>query len=75
MMIIARAMIRNKPDSYCQSWDVRTHGVTAMVRDLLNLYRHYGVDDGVRASGTWVPSMLLSDGQARRASLWKRLFR
>jgi serine/threonine protein kinase len=37
MMIIARAMIRNKPDSYCCSWDVRTEGISQMVRDLLLL--------------------------------------
>jgi hypothetical protein len=27
MLIIAKAMIRNKPDSYCQAWDVRTTGI------------------------------------------------
>ena len=25
--IIARAMIRNKPDSYCQAWDLETSGI------------------------------------------------
>ena len=38
MMIIAKAMIRNKPDSYCLSYDLRTTGISAMVHDLLSLY-------------------------------------
>jgi hypothetical protein len=37
MLVIARAMIRNKPDSYCCSWDVRTEGISQIVRDLLHL--------------------------------------
>jgi serine/threonine protein kinase len=35
MLIIAKAMIRNKPDSYCLSWDLRTTGISQMVHDLL----------------------------------------
>jgi len=75
MMIIGRAMIRNKPDSYCQSWDVRTQGITTMVRDLINLYRHYGMDPALRSSTTWSPTM--SDGivPTPKPSLIKRLFR
>jgi serine/threonine protein kinase len=38
MLVIARAMIRNKPDSYCQAWDLSTRGITALVRDLIGLY-------------------------------------
>ena len=49
MTIIAKAMIRNKPDSYCQSWDLRTHGVSAFVDDLYALYLRYGVDPSARA--------------------------
>jgi len=48
MMIIAKAMIRNKPDSYCLSFDLRTTGISAMVHDLLSLYVHYGVDPSAR---------------------------
>jgi serine/threonine protein kinase len=48
MMIIAKAMIRNKPDSYCLSYDQRTTGISAMVHDLLALYIKYGVDPNAR---------------------------
>lgn len=48
MVIIAKAMIRNKPDSYCQAWDLRTTGISSMVHDLLSLYVHYGVDPSAR---------------------------
>jgi serine/threonine protein kinase len=48
MMIIAKAMIRNKPDSYCLSYDLRTTGISAMVHDLLSLYVHYGQDPSAR---------------------------
>ncbi|MEZ4368379.1 MAG: hypothetical protein R2939_19180 [Kofleriaceae bacterium] len=48
MHIIAKAMIRNKPDSYCQASDLRTTGISAMVADLLALYVHYGVDPQAR---------------------------
>src|SRR5262249_52350854 len=43
MSIIARAMMRNKPDSYCQAHEVDTLGVSKMVRDLSNLYSLYGL--------------------------------
>jgi serine/threonine protein kinase len=48
MMIIGKAMIRNKPDSYCLSWDLKTTGISQMVGDLLALYIHYGVDPAAR---------------------------
>jgi serine/threonine protein kinase len=48
MMIIAKAMIRNKPDSYCLSYDLQTTGISAMVHDLLALYIAYGVDPNAR---------------------------
>jgi len=48
MYIIARAMIRNKPDSYCLSYDLKTTGISAMVHDLLSLYVMYGVDPNAR---------------------------
>jgi len=51
MLVIAKAMIRNKPDSYCYSWDVRTEGISLMVRELLSLYAAVGVDPAMR--GAW----------------------
>jgi serine/threonine protein kinase len=42
MKIIARCMIRNKPDSYCQSHDVETRGISLLVQDLIDLYAVYG---------------------------------
>jgi hypothetical protein len=42
MKVIAKAMIRNKPDSYCQSWDIRTEGISALVDDLRRLYGWFG---------------------------------
>jgi serine/threonine protein kinase len=48
MLIIAKCMIRNKPDSYCQAHDLDTHGVTELVADLINLYSLYGFSPGVR---------------------------
>jgi serine/threonine protein kinase len=48
MMIIAKAMIRNKPDSYCLSYDLRTTGISAMVHDLLSLYIAFGIDPSAR---------------------------
>jgi serine/threonine protein kinase len=48
MLIIARAMIRNKPDSYCTSWDLSTTGIQLLVEDLIQLYSHFGVDPAAR---------------------------
>jgi hypothetical protein len=48
MMIVAKAMIRNKPDSYCLSYDLRTTGISAMVHDLLSLYVGLGMDPSAR---------------------------
>ncbi len=42
MKIIAKAMIRNKPDSYCQAWDIRTEGISELVHDLRRLYSGFG---------------------------------
>jgi serine/threonine protein kinase len=38
MKVIARAMIRNKRDSYCQAWDIQTTGITDLMIDLRRLY-------------------------------------
>lgn len=42
MKIIAKCMIRNKPDSYCQAHDVETKGISLLVQDLIDLYAVYG---------------------------------
>ncbi|HEU4539165.1 MAG TPA: protein kinase, partial [Polyangiaceae bacterium] len=48
MYVIARCMIRNKPDSYCVAHDVETRGVSDVVRDLIELYALAGVDPAAR---------------------------
>jgi serine/threonine protein kinase len=50
MYIIARAMIRNKSDSYCQAWDLKTLGISHMVRDLMALYVRVGVNPAARSA-------------------------
>jgi serine/threonine protein kinase len=42
MKIIAKCMIRNKPDSYCQAHDVETRGISMLVQDLIDLYAVFG---------------------------------
>jgi len=74
MLIIAKAMIRNKPDSYCLSWDLRTTGISTLVHDLISLYVHYGVDPSARIAyhnDLYQPPKKPSP--MRRA--WDRLFR
>jgi len=48
MLIIAKCMIRNKPDSYCQAHDLETKGISDIVADLINLYSLYGFQPGAR---------------------------
>ena len=48
MRIVAKAMIRNKPDSYCQAYDIHTSGISDFVADLIRLYGDYGVDASAR---------------------------
>jgi serine/threonine protein kinase len=43
MAIIARCMIRNKPDSYCQAHDIETRGISSVVQDMIDLYTVFGV--------------------------------
>jgi serine/threonine protein kinase len=50
MRIIGKSMIRNKPDSYCQAWDINTTGISYLVADLVNLYSLYGVDASARSA-------------------------
>ena len=42
MKIIAKCMIRNKTDSYCQSHEIETRGISDLVQDLIDLYALYG---------------------------------
>ncbi len=48
MRIVAKCMIRNKPDSYCQAHDVDTRGVSDLVQDLIGLYTLFGVHPSAR---------------------------
>lgn len=48
MLVIAKAMIRNKPDSYCLSWDLYTDGISRFVDDLNMLYVQFGMDPSAR---------------------------
>lgn len=43
MSVIARCMMRNKPDSYCQTHELETTGITSVVRDLMTLYSLHGL--------------------------------
>ncbi|HWE30147.1 MAG TPA: hypothetical protein VHB97_19200, partial [Polyangia bacterium] len=71
MRIVAKAMIRNKPDSYCQAWEIDTHGVSDFIGDLLTLCAEYGVDERARSSlqGRY------AGPRAPRRHFWSRLFR
>jgi hypothetical protein len=74
LAIIAKAMVRNKPDSYCSSWDLRTPGISQMVHDLFSLYVHYGVDPSARLAyqnDHYAPPR--KAGTMKRA--WDKLFR
>jgi serine/threonine protein kinase len=51
MKIIARCMIRNKPDSYCQTHDVETRGISMLVQDLIDLYAVYGFHPAAGSTG------------------------
>lgn len=48
MKIIAKCMIRSKPDSYCQAHDVETRGISDLVNDLIELYTLFGVHPAAR---------------------------
>ena len=70
MRIVAKAMIRNKPDSYCQAWEIDTHGVSDFISDLLTLCAEYGVDERARSSlqGRY------AGPRTSRRHFWSRLF-
>ncbi|MBA3501971.1 MAG: protein kinase [Myxococcota bacterium] len=72
MLVIAKAMIRNKPDSYCFADDLRSTGVSAFIHDLLALYIAYGVDPHARYARTTDYHPPRKSGPMRRA--FDRLF-
>src|SRR5262245_7944244 len=49
MRLIAKCMIRNKPDSYCQAWDINTTGISDFVADLVHLYSDFGMSPDARS--------------------------
>jgi len=76
MMIIAKAMIRNKPDSYCASYELKTTSISTMVQDLLSLYVSYGATPNAwlaRVTGDGTAQAAKKPGPMRRAL--DRLFR
>ncbi|MBK8718240.1 MAG: protein kinase [Deltaproteobacteria bacterium] len=73
--VIAKAMIRNKADSYCQASDVTTTGISAFVNDLRALYGGFGTYMPTRP-GTLVLSPTSSSAGKRESSLaklWQQL--
>jgi serine/threonine protein kinase len=48
LLIVAKCMIRNKPDSYCQAHDLETRGASELVQDLIDLYSLFGVHPSAR---------------------------
>jgi serine/threonine protein kinase len=50
MRIIAKCMIRNKPDSYCQAHEVETRGISEVVKDLIDIYTLLGTHPSARAA-------------------------
>jgi serine/threonine protein kinase len=67
MLIIAKCMIRNKPDSYCQAHDLDTRGISDLVSDLINLYSLYGFQPGAR------PTHLVHRTNAKKGALKGRV--
>jgi serine/threonine protein kinase len=71
MLVIAKCMIRNKPDSYCQAHDLETRGISDLVTDLINLYSLYGFQPGARPTHlvhrTTTKAMT---GQGRLRRIW-----
>lgn len=67
MLIVAKCMIRNKPDSYCQAHDLETKGISDLVADLINVYSLYGFRPGAR------PTHLVHRTSAKRGLLKRRV--
>ncbi len=68
MMIIARCMIRNKPDSYCQTHEIETHGISDVVQDMIDLYTVFGVHPSAQPA-----AMALSKSSAARSPLGRSI--
>ena len=66
MKIVAKCMIRNKPDSYCQAHDVETRGVSDLVQGLIDLYTVFGVHPSAR------PQNLARMGRVRGKGIFVR---
>jgi len=66
MKIVAKCMIRNKPDSYCQAHDVETRGVSDLVQGLIDLYTVFGVHPSAR------PQNLARMGRVRGKGVFVR---
>ena len=73
MRIVGKAMIRNKPDSYCQAWDINTTGISDFVADLVHLYSEYGVDASARSA--MLGRFVGTKQQGIFARLFSRIFR
>ncbi|MBC8070728.1 MAG: protein kinase [Deltaproteobacteria bacterium] len=74
LKVIAKAMIRNKVDSFCQASDVETTGISAFVDDLRRLYGGFGTYMPTRP-GTLVLSSR-SNAARREGNIgrwWKQL--
>jgi serine/threonine protein kinase len=69
MKIIAKCMIRNKPDSYCQAHDIETRGISDLVADLIELYSIYGFHPAAR------PAQLARSRGAGARPRWRGLGR
>jgi serine/threonine protein kinase len=69
MFVIARCMIRNKKDSYCQAHDLDTEGITQLVKDLQGLYGLYGIASDVVS--TRAPVRMEARREARAAGRGK----
>jgi serine/threonine protein kinase len=68
MMIIARCMIRNKPDSYCQAHDIETRGISEVVGDMIDLYKLFGVHASARPAN--LASLGHSGARASALARW-----
>jgi len=76
--VIAKAMIRNKGDSYCQAWDVMTDGISAFVNDLKGLYGNFGTYMPTRPgilvhSSSAAVQAAKAAGAGRIARFWREL--
>ncbi|HRG97493.1 MAG TPA: protein kinase, partial [Polyangiaceae bacterium] len=79
MLIVAKCMIRNKPDSYCQAHDLDTRGISLLVDDLRGLGQLYGRHMAVQQIARPAPPPPAAPvGPARAApadGVWERVRR